>query len=132
MGGTPQNITAADWSLELDSTAPGAAAGAGLGNVVQGINDVAQCIAIILTTIPGSDPLRPTFGCDLWQYVDRPMNQALPKIVREVTDAILEWEPRVNLISVTAQMLSGGAGMTVTVTWQLKLTGATQTTQVTL
>ena len=87
---TLADITSADWSLELDSTA-GAGPGSGIGKVVQGISDITQCIQIILTTPKGSDPLRPTFGIDLWQYLDAPINQATPAIVREVTEAIMHW-----------------------------------------
>jgi len=59
---TLADITSADWSLMLDS--PGQP-GAGIGNVVMGVDDVDQCIAIILTTPKGTDVLRPTFGTDL-------------------------------------------------------------------
>src|ERR1700733_1365464 len=93
---TLADITSADWSLELD--APGEP-GSGIGNVVQGVNDVNQCIQIILTTPKGSDPLRPTFGADVWRYIDVPINTATPAIVREVTEAITLWEPRVTLVS---------------------------------
>ena len=124
---TLTDITSADWSLALDS--PGSP-GSGIGNVVQGIADVNQCIRIILTTPKGSDPLRPTFGADLWQYIDFPIQTAIPNIVREVTDAITLWEPRVKLISVIAKPVNeataqSGAHLSVGVTWQLKLTAGT-------
>lgn len=106
-------IKAADWSLRLGS----------IGEVVTGIEDVAQCIAIILTTPRGSDPLRPTFGSDLWRFVDSPISAALPGIVREARSAIGTWEPRVNVISISAAPVIGdsqsGAHLEVTITWQL-------------
>ncbi len=43
------DITSADWSLKLD--VPGEP-GSGIGNVVQGIADVNQCIRIILGPTP--------------------------------------------------------------------------------
>jgi phage baseplate assembly protein W len=109
----------------LDSTA-GGAPGAGIGSVVQGLQDVTQCIQIILTTPKGSDPLRPTFAIDLWQYVDSPISVATPAIVREVTEPILRWERRVELIGVTvAPVIDGstqsGAHLSVAATWRLKL-----------
>jgi phage baseplate assembly protein W len=124
------DITSADWSLELGT----------IGGVVQGIADVEQCLGIIVTTPRGSDPLRPTFGADIWRYIDFPIDLALPAIVRELTSAITKWEPRVNLISVTAQPVNdgstqSGAHLDVTLTWQLALGGApspTQTTTVTI
>jgi uncharacterized protein len=127
---TLADITSADWSLELGT----------IGSVVQGIADVEQCLGIIVTTPRGSDPLRPTFGSDIWRYIDFPIDVALPAIVRELTSAITMWEPRVNLISVTAQPVNdgstqSGAHLDVTLTWQLALGGApspSQTTTVTI
>ena len=123
---TLADITSADWSLELDT----------IGGVVQGIADVEQCLGIIVTTPRGSDPLRPTFGADIWRYIDFPIDLALPAIVRELTSAITAWEPRVNLISVTAQPVNdgstqSGAHLDVTLTWQLALGGAPSPTQIT-
>lgn len=119
---TLADITSASWSLELDSTA-GGGAGSGIGKVVQGLADIGQCIAIILSTIPGEDPFRPTFGCDLTQYIDRPLLAVLPAIVGVVTQAIGTWEPRVTVLGVTAT--PGGAAaparITVAVQWQVDL-----------
>src|ERR1700722_16301764 len=93
---TLTDIISADWSLELDTSGE---PGSGVGNVVQGLADVNQCIQIILTTPRGSDPLKPTFGADVWRYIDAPINAAIPAIVREVTEAVTRWEPRVKVIS---------------------------------
>jgi phage baseplate assembly protein W len=121
---TLAEIISADWSLELD---PPGEPGAGIGNVVQGLADVNQCIGIILNTPKGSDPLRPTFGADVWRYIDAPINAAIPAIVREVTEAITRWEPRVTVISIVATPVVGGdaqagAHLNIAVTWRLKLT----------
>ncbi len=118
------DISSADWSLELDASGE---PGSGIGNVVQGLSDVNQCIEIILTTPKGSDPLRPTFGADVFRYIDAPINAAIPAIVREVTEALTRREPRVTVISVSATPVhsedtQAGAHLEVAVTWQLKLT----------
>lgn len=124
---TLADITSADWSLMLDTTAAQVGLATGVGAVVQGLADVNQCITIILNTPKGSDPLRPTFGCDIWQFVDAPLTRALPHIVREVTEALTIWEPRIKVIAVTAALAANGANsqyganLTVSVTWQLKL-----------
>ena len=127
---TLADITSADWSLKLGA----------IGQVVQGLADVAQCLAIILTTPKGSDPLRPTFGADIWRYIDYPVNRAIPAIVNELTQAITQWEPRVKLISVNVapaldETAQAGAHYNVTLTWQLRLGGASaaiQTTSITI
>jgi uncharacterized protein len=127
---TLAEITSADWSLALGA----------IGEVVQGIADVEQCLGIIVTTPQGSDPLRPTFGANIWRFIDFPINVALPAIVSELTSAIARWEPRVDLVSVTAQPVTdastqSGAHLDVTLNWQLKLGAAAarvQTTTVTI
>ena len=120
---TIADITSADWSLALDTPNQ---PGSGLGQVMQGIADVNQCIQIILTTPKGSDPLRPTFGADLWQFIDYPIDAAIPAIVREVTEAITLWEPRVTLVRVTAGAAAGGTSQSgahigINVIWRLSL-----------
>src|SRR5271163_593565 len=120
---TLADITSVDWSLALDSEG---VPGSGLGNVVQGLADVNQCITIILTTPKCSDPLRPTFGADVWRYIDAPIDTAIPAIVREVTEGILRWEPRVTVVSVSAVPVPGvdtqaGAHLDISVTWKLTL-----------
>jgi phage baseplate assembly protein W len=127
---TLADITSADWSLALGA----------IGDVAQGIADVEQCLGIIVTTPRGSDPLRPTFGADIWRFIDFPINRALPAIVSELTSAITVWEPRVTLVSVTAQPVidastQSGAHLDVTLNWQLKLGAAAtpvQSTTVTI
>jgi uncharacterized protein len=127
---TLADIRSADWSLALGA----------IGRVVQGIADVEQCLGIIVTTPRGSDPLRPTFGANIWRYIDFPINLALPAIVSELTSAITMWEPRAKLVSVTAQPVfdggtPSGAHLDVTLNWQLNLgaaAAAVQTTTVTV
>ncbi|PIQ25427.1 baseplate protein [bacterium (Candidatus Blackallbacteria) CG13_big_fil_rev_8_21_14_2_50_49_14] len=62
--------------------------------IVEGVEDVRQCIRIILETPLGSDPLRPDFGSNLRNYVDHPIDRARPHVVRETVEAIRKWEPR--------------------------------------
>ena len=128
---TLSDIKSADWSLMLDSEGR---PGSGIGNVVMGVDDVDQCIAIILTTPKGTDVLRPTFGTDLWKYIDAPIGEAGPAVVREVTQSITQWEPRVKVLSVTSTPLAGvvtqpGAHVEITVAWQLNLGGASSPAQ---
>ena len=68
-----------------------------LGLVVEGIEDIKQCVRIILTTTKGSDPLRPLFGSDIWQFIDTPINTAIPNIAAEILNALGKWEQRINI-----------------------------------
>lgn len=124
---TLADITSAEWSLKLGS----------IGAIVQGLKDIDQCIAIILTTPRGSDPLRPTFGTDLWRFIDNPIDVAIPAVVREVSAAIAMWEPRVILQSVSVSPVSEGSSqpgshLSVSLAWQLKLAGPSSSSRVTV
>jgi phage baseplate assembly protein W len=110
-------ITAADWSLRLGE----------LGAVVEGADDVAQCVRVILGTPRGSVPLAPEFGCDAWAYLDRPMNEARPRIIREVIDAIERWEPRAELVSVAAELdTAEAASLRIVVTFRVRGTAGSE------
>ena len=87
-------IKSVDWQPKLNQ----------IGNIVEGIEDIDQCIKIILMTRKGTDPHRPEFGSDIWKYIDYPINEAVPNIIREAFDAIALWETRVQINSITAQI----------------------------
>lgn len=65
--------------------------------IVEGIEDITQCIYTILTTIPGSDPLRPSFGSDVYRYLDKPHTGAKAQIIYAATVAIGRWEKRLEV-----------------------------------
>lgn len=88
---TLADITSQNWSLSLAQP----------GEVVQGIDDIAQCINIILATQKGTDPFRPLFGADILRFVDKPVNDAIPGIIQEMITQIALWEPRVKLTRIT-------------------------------
>ena len=105
---TLNEITYVDWQYKLNK----------IGSVAEGAEDINQCIAIILTTRKGSVPHRPTFGSDIYKYVDYPVNEAVPNIIREATDAITLWETRINLKSVSVEI--NNIQITLKVEWTLK------------
>lgn len=103
-----KDVTSIDWSSKLG----------GFGQVVEGLDDIRQCIFIILQTQKGSVPHRLDFGCDLWRYIDLPVPAAKPQIIREVTQALSRWEPRAALQSVELEPSSEKAAHYIlTVTW---------------
>lgn len=95
---TIKDIHTTEWQMSTD----------GVGMVAQGLDDVRQCINIILLTRKGSDPLRPEFGCDLYQYIDKPVNTALPQMIKAMLEALSQWEPRVNVLAITHDLNFGG------------------------
>lgn len=85
--------------------------------VVQGIDDIHQCIANILATQKGTDILRPEFGSDHFNFIDYPEDVAIPHVVREITQALQKWETRIEIDEV---LVEGQAPhFTFTVMWQL-------------
>lgn len=88
--------------------------------IVQNEAELDQAIKIILTTPYRSDPHRPTFASDVWNYIDYPVPRAAPNVVREAVVAIERWEPRVDLLNVDVQPYRPGiAGLTVTAEWRV-------------
>jgi len=86
-----EDIKATNWQLSNQM----------IGQVVEGIDDIRQCIGTILTTTKGSDPMRLLFGSDIWQFIDNPVNTAVANISAEVIDSIGKWEPRVRIKELT-------------------------------
>ncbi|SUA58138.1 GPW/gp25 family protein [Oligella urethralis] len=89
----------------------------GESGVVENINDIDQCIRTILLTAKGSDIHRPLFGSDIYQYIDRPIDQAKPYIVREIVEACLRWEPRCVVVRVDTYIEA--EQMFIKVAWKL-------------
>ena len=85
--------------------------------VVENLDDLHQAIRVILGTPKGSDPLRPDFGSNLHLYLDYPIDQAVPHLVRETVEAIRLWEPRCVLVKVTPSIVE--AQITLRVQWKL-------------
>lgn len=113
-------ITYVDWQLKLGT----------IGGVAEGVDDINQCIAIILATRKGSVPHRPTFGSDIYKYIDYPVNEAIPNISRESIDAISLWETRIQVNSVGVTI--DKENITVKIEWTLKESGTLGSTEVNL
>lgn len=118
-----QDIRAVHWQPKLSA----------FGEVVEGLEDIGQCIGTILTTRKGSDPHRPEFGANVWKYIDWPIGEAIPHVIREAMDAVARWETRAEVVRVEPEI--GNAHLTMRVVWRLAAGGdqaAEQVTEVTL
>jgi len=66
---------------------------------------VQQSIGLILSTAKGERVMRPDFGCDLQKLVFAPNNGATHALAAfEVREALLAWEPRIELIDVSVHV----------------------------
>lgn len=85
--------------------------------IVEGADDIAQCIYIIMNTVPGSDPLRPTFGSNIYKHLDRPINEVQPMLIYDATTAIEQWEKRITVNKCTiAQNGADGRSLNIEAT----------------
>jgi len=90
------------WQLRVR---PGAAAP--WSEIAAGLDDLEQSIRTIVLTPPGSVPLEPEKFCAALDYIDRPPAVAIPMISREIFDALVKWEPRIELAEpVRVEMLA--------------------------
>ena len=64
-------------------------------------NKIQQAILIILGTACGERVMRPDFGSRLRDLVFAPLNTSTKSLVaKAVTDALVKWEPRIDVLSV--------------------------------
>lgn len=82
------------WPMEVDHT--------GSIRLTNGDQDVERSMRIILSTAPGERLMRPTFGCEIWDLLFEPITpNLLGQIAHVVFNALGQWEPRVEVDSVT-------------------------------
>jgi len=65
---------------------------------------VRQSIETILRTAPGERVMRPDFGCGIHELVFDTLGGGLiGRVVSVVSDALATWEPRIDVLDVSAQ-----------------------------
>lgn len=75
------------------------------GKAISGTAHLAQSVGDILGTPLGTRSMRRDYGSLLFDIIDRPINAAMPMLLRAATAvALRQWEPRLALSKV---MLSG-------------------------
>jgi hypothetical protein len=80
------------WSFPLRVSPRGGIA------LVDGAEEIAAAIRLILETSPGERLMRPEFGCAMWeQLFEGTEPNTLGLIAQAVREAIGRWEPRVEL-----------------------------------
>ncbi len=63
--------------------------------------DIKEAIRIILETVPGERAMRPRFGCGIHELVFEEINATtLAAIEASVRDALITYEPRIELIAI--------------------------------
>lgn len=91
------------WSFPLRVDSSGAFGLSG------GEDDVAEAIRLILGTSPGERPMRPEFGCAVHELVFDTVDASLAgRAAALVSAALTRWEPRIEVLAVTARPDDGG------------------------
>jgi phage baseplate assembly protein W len=87
----------AGWGFPLRTGPTGAFA------LVRGDEELAESIRLVLGTAPGERPRRPEFGCGIHDLVFDALDAQLSaRVSAEVRAALLRWEPRIDVLDVSA------------------------------
>lgn len=97
---------------------------------LEGWEELAQSIRIILATPVNSVPSDPTFGSRLWEVLDEPASVARPRIVLECSTALARWEPRIEFLGATLGAVTDDGAQTIEVRWRPRAGGEARTTAV--
>ena len=93
--------------------------------MVQGDQDIEQSIRLIFGITPGQRQMLPPFGCDLAQFAFQPLDTSLATMIETVVSrALLDYEPRINVNSVTVVPGDdiGGQQIIITVAYSVRST----------
>lgn len=75
---------------------------------------VRQSVFLILSTAKGERLMRPDFGCGIYDLVfELKTATTEARIVQEVQDALLRFEPRIDVLGVRVNPTTDGAGETL-------------------
>ena len=83
------------------------------GVEVSDIADISQCIRLICGTQQGSDPMRPNFGVNKFDYIDKPVTVMIPSLIKEITKQIGMWEPRAEVKKIVYQIIDSQTIFTI-------------------
>ena len=75
---------------------------------------IQQAVQVVLGTFRGERVMRPEFGSRLRELVFAPLTSSTRSLVaRAITDALVKWEPRVDVLSVHVDEQAGDPGTLV-------------------
>jgi len=87
--------------------------------------DVRQAILIILLTGHGERLMRPQFGAGLNDFMFEPINPTtMASLQRRVEDALIDWEPRIDVIAVTVAPADRPGTVLIDITYRIRATNS--------
>lgn len=99
-----EDITTKTWSIKAAS----------LGDIVADIEDIKQCVALIVFTRKRTVPGKPEFGCDWYNFIDYPITSAGALMVREIRNAVTRWETRAAISDLQYQIVDSNLRILLT------------------
>jgi|SRR5579859_3727708 len=91
--------------------------------VSYGEESIRESIWIILATAPGERVMRPDFGCGIHRFVFE-LNSArtVSQLTREVRDALVRWEPRIDVLDVDTEVKGRGEVALINIHYRVRAT----------
>jgi phage baseplate assembly protein W len=88
-----------------------------------GERNIEDSIWIILATAPYERAMRPDFGCGIHRLVFE-VNEAatIGKIQKEVHDALVRWEPRIDVLGVGVETKDRGEELLINIHYRVRTT----------
>ena len=84
---------------------------------------VRQAIWIILGTAQGERVMRPLFGCGIYDLVFETNSPSTSgRVAQEVRDALLMFEPRIDVLDVQTQTAGNGEVLLISIDYQVRAT----------
>ncbi len=85
--------------------------------------DIKEAIRIILMTRKGEREANPDFGCGIYDYIFESMDYTTQSRMRqEVIDALVQWEPRIEDISVEISEIRQGGLVEIGIDYVVRAT----------
>lgn len=113
----PQSFLGVGWGFPVAPDATGALTIAAYDASVQ------QSIWIVLGTAKGERAMRPDFGCGIHDLVfERNTVATAGRVMQSVRDALLRFEPRIELVDVVVTPQNGGEVMQVSIDYRVRAT----------
>ena len=95
---TQDELPGANWSFPVGTDHKGDI------SLSKGQLSIEDSIKIILGTAKGERVMRPEFGCDIHEHVFDSINETtITLVTTAVEEALIKWEPRIDIGAVTAQ-----------------------------
>jgi phage baseplate assembly protein W len=113
----PQSFLGVGWGFPVAPDPSGALSVAAYDESVR------QAVWIVLGTAKGERAMRPDFGCGIHELVfERNSATTAGKVIKFVKEALLAFEPRIDLLDVQVQALNGGEVLQISVDYRVRAT----------